>query len=120
VARRPAVLGRARRHAVRSLPRPDDDTTIVTELTTDEKLAGLLSDVEQRRVVAGHTHMQLERRVGDKLFVNAGSIGRPYEGRAGAYWAILDEGVSCVARVRPRARGGLVRRSGHRGRGDRG
>jgi putative phosphoesterase len=51
---------------------PLDDTTIVTELTTDEKLAGLLRDVEQPRVVAGHTHMQLDRRVGDKLFVNAG------------------------------------------------
>src|SRR5678816_425095 len=72
---------------------PLDDTTIVTELTADEKLAGLLREVEQHRVVAGHTHMQLERRVGDKLFVNAGSIGWPYEGRAGAYWAILDEGV---------------------------
>jgi putative phosphoesterase len=72
---------------------PLDDTTIVTELTTDEKLAGLLRDVEQPRVVAGHTHMQLERRVGDRLFVNAGSVGWPYEGRAGAYWAMLDQGV---------------------------
>jgi putative phosphoesterase len=72
---------------------PLDDTTIVTELTTDEKLAGLLRDVEQPRVVAGHTHMQLERRVGGRLFVNAGSVGWPYEGRAGAYWAILDQGV---------------------------
>ena len=72
---------------------PLDDTTMVTELTTDEKLARLLRDVEQARVVAGHTHMQLERRVGDRLFVNAGSVGWPYEGRTGAYWAILDEGV---------------------------
>jgi diadenosine tetraphosphatase ApaH/serine/threonine PP2A family protein phosphatase len=37
--------------------------------------------------------MQLERRVGEVLFVNAGSVGRPYEGRPGAYWALLDEGV---------------------------
>jgi putative phosphoesterase len=93
---------------------PDDDRTIVTELTTDEKLAGLLSDVEQQRVVAGHTHMQLERRVGDKLFVNAGSIGRPYEGRAGAYWAILDEGVELRRSEYDLERAAeLVRRSGH-------
>ena len=59
---------------------PDDDRTIVTDLTTDEKLAGLLRHVDQHRVVAGHTHMQLERRVGERLFVNAGSIGWPYEG----------------------------------------
>src|ERR671929_972615 len=56
---------------------PQDDTTIVTEATADEKLAALLADVEHPRIVAGHTHMQLERRVGERLFVNAGSVGWP-------------------------------------------
>lgn len=37
--------------------------------------------------------MQLSRRLGDVLFVNAGSVGRPYEARPGASWALLDEGV---------------------------
>jgi putative phosphoesterase len=93
---------------------PDDDRTIVTEVTTDEKLAGLLRDVEQSRIVAGHTHMQLERRVGEKLFVNAGSVGRPYEGRAGAYWAILDEGVELRHTDYDLERAAeLVRASGH-------
>jgi putative phosphoesterase len=93
---------------------PDDDRTIVTELTTDEKLEGLLHDVEQSRVVAGHTHMQLERRVGEKLFVNAGSVGWPYEGRPGAYWAILDEGVELRRTEYDLERAAeLVRRSGH-------
>ena len=93
---------------------PDDDRTIVTELTTDEKLAGLLRDVEQSRVVAGHTHMQLERRVCDKLFVNAGSVGWPYEGRTGAYWAILDGGVELRRTDYDLERAAeLVRTSGH-------
>ena len=93
---------------------PLDDTTIVTEVTTDEKLACLLRDVEQRRVVAGHTHMQLERRVGEKLFVNAGSVGWPYEGIPGSYWAILDEGVEFRRTDYDRERAaGLVRASGH-------
>ena len=93
---------------------PLDDTTIVTELTTDEKLAGLLRHVEQPRVVAGHTHMQLERRVGDKLFVNAGSVGWPYEGVPGAYWAILDDGVELRHTDYDRERAAeLTRRSGH-------
>jgi predicted phosphodiesterase len=69
---------------------PGDDVTVITELTTDERLAELLDGVEQPRVVAGHTHMQIERRVGDTLFVNAGSVGRPYEALPGAYWALLD------------------------------
>jgi putative phosphoesterase len=93
---------------------PQDDETIVTELTTDEKLAGLLEESEQRRVVAGHTHMQLERRVGETLFVNAGSVGWPYEGRPGAYWAILDEGVELRRTDYDRERAAdLIRRSGH-------
>jgi len=93
---------------------PFDDTTIVTELTTDEKLAGLLHDVEQPRVVAGHTHMQLERRVGDRLFVNAGSVGWPYEGVPGARWAIVDEGVELRSTDYDRERAAeLIRASGH-------
>jgi len=93
---------------------PRDDTTMVTELTTDEKLAGLLEGVEQRRVVAGHTHMQLERRVGETLFVNAGSVGWPYEGVPGSYWAILDHGVELRHTDYDRERTAeLVRASGH-------
>ncbi|HEY7018321.1 MAG TPA: metallophosphoesterase family protein [Gaiellaceae bacterium] len=93
---------------------PQDDTTIVTELTTDEKLADLLRGVEQRRVVAGHTHMQLERLVGETLFVNAGSVGWPYEGTPGAYWAILGDGVELRRTDYDRERAAeQIRASGH-------
>jgi len=93
---------------------PQDDVTVVTEITTDEKLAGLLGEVEQSRVVAGHTHMQLERQVGEKLFVNAGSVGWPYEGRTGAYWALVDDAVSFRRTDYDLERAAaLVRRSGH-------
>lgn len=93
---------------------PQDDTTVITERSTDEKLAELLRDVEQRRVVAGHTHMQLERRVGEKLFVNPGSVGWPYEGVPGARWAILGEGVELRRTEYDRERAAeLIRRSGH-------
>ena len=93
---------------------PQDDETVVTELTSDERLADLLAGVEQRRVVAGHTHMQLERRVGSRLFVNAGSVGWPYEGRPGAFWAILDDGVELRSTEYDRDNAArLVRASGH-------
>ena len=72
---------------------PQDNETVVTELTSDERLAGLLADVEQSLVVAGHTHMQLDRRVGDTRFVNAGSVGMPYEHEPGAYWALIGDDV---------------------------
>ena len=68
---------------------PGSDEEIVTELTSKGRVAAILADVEERLVVAGHTHMQLRRG----RFVNAGSVGRPYEGRPGAYWALIGDGV---------------------------
>jgi len=70
---------------VHATPRSDEE--VVTELTTEERLAVVLAGVEQRLVVAGHTHMQFRRG----RFVNAGSVGRPYEGRPGAYWALVGD-----------------------------
>jgi diadenosine tetraphosphatase ApaH/serine/threonine PP2A family protein phosphatase len=44
-----------------------------------------------RLVVGGHTHVQVDRRLpSGTRFVNAGSVGRPYEGRRGAFWALLE------------------------------
>jgi putative phosphoesterase len=93
---------------------PVDDVSVVTDATTDEKLAGLLEGVKQPRVVAGHTHMQLDRTVAGTRFVNAGSIGWPYEGRTGAYWALLDDGVELRRTDYDLERAAeLVRASGH-------
>ncbi len=44
-------------------------------------------------VVAGHTHMQLDRRVDGTRWVNAGSVGMPYEGEVAAFWALLGPDV---------------------------
>jgi putative phosphoesterase len=71
-------------------PRSDDE--VVTPATPDERLAEILAGVEQRVVVAGHTHMQQNRVVGGIRFVNAGSVGLPYEGEIAAFWALLDNG----------------------------
>ena len=52
-------------------------------------------------VVAGHIHMQADRRVGDRRFVVAGSVGRPYEGVRGAFWALLDDDVAGIMLTNP-------------------
>jgi len=72
---------------------PQDDETIFTRLTPDERMRELLSGVEQRTVVCGHTHVQVDRDVDGIRVVNAGSVGMPYEGRPGAYWALLGPDV---------------------------
>ena len=76
---------------VHATPRSIEE--VVTPVTPDERLAEILDGVEQSVVVAGHTHMQQDRRLGRWRFVNAGSVGMPYEERPGAYWAIVDDDV---------------------------
>jgi putative phosphoesterase len=71
---------------------PRSDLEIVTPATTDEELAEILEGVGQHVVVAGHTHMQQDRQIGAIRFVNAGSVGLPYEGELAAFWALLDGG----------------------------
>jgi len=72
---------------------PSSDLPILTYLTTDERLAAELAGAPAPTVIGGHTHMQVDRRVGDLRYVNAGSVGMPYEGAPGAYWALLGPDV---------------------------
>jgi len=71
---------------------PRSDEEIVTPATSDEDLAEILRGVEQQAVIAGHTHMQQDRQIGTVRFVNAGSVGLPYEGELAAFWALVDDG----------------------------
>ena len=69
---------------------PDEDEPIFTRITPDEDVIHLLGDVEADVVVCGHTHVQFDRVLSNGVrVVNAGSVGMPYEGRQGAFWAIL-------------------------------
>lgn len=71
---------------------PRDDDEILTSVSPDERFRAALDGVEERVVVGGHTHVQFERVIDGIRFVNAGSVGIPYEGRPGAFWALLDGG----------------------------
>jgi putative phosphoesterase len=68
---------------------PRSDEEIVSAGTPEEVAADALAGVSAEIVVCGHTHQQYDRTVGDVRLVNAGSVGLPYEGRPGAYWALL-------------------------------
>jgi putative phosphoesterase len=72
---------------------PRNDEEIFTDLTPDDVVAEMMAPASANVVVVGHTHMQTDRRVGETRIVNAGSIGGPYEGRPGAYWALLGPDV---------------------------
>jgi hypothetical protein len=71
---------------------PRDDEELLTTLTPERRWRPALEGVGEA-VVCGHTHAQFDRRLGRWQVVNAGAVGLPYEGRAGAYWLLLGPDV---------------------------
>jgi len=78
-------------------PRRDDE--MLTRISSAERWAEALGDVEQALVVAGHTHQQDDRLAGGVRFVNAGSVGLPYEGDPAARWAWISGGTPELRRT---------------------
>ncbi len=78
-------------------PRRDDE--MLTRISPTERWAEALGGaealgaIEHALVVAGHTHQQDDRVVGTVRFINAGSVGLPYEGDAAARWAWISNGA---------------------------
>jgi predicted phosphodiesterase len=72
---------------------PRDEDEIVTAITPKERLSPILEGVAERVIVGGHTHVQFDRAVAGRRFVNAGSVGMPYEDTPGARWAVLGPDV---------------------------
>jgi putative phosphoesterase len=72
---------------------PRSDTQRITTATTDERLRRILAGVDPTVVVCGHTHRQFDRRLDAYRIINAGSVGLPFEGRRGAFWALFGPGV---------------------------
>ena len=72
-------------------PRADDE--MVTRASTPARFAKVLAGVDARVVIAGHTHQQDDRKVGTVRFVNAGSVGLPYEGDGAARWVWVVDGT---------------------------
>ncbi len=73
-------------------PRSDEEN--LTSRTSDDEIADALAGVDADLVVAGHTHVQMDRRAaGAPRLVNAGSIGLPCQGEPGAFWAIVGADV---------------------------
>jgi putative phosphoesterase len=69
---------------------PASEDPIYTRITPEEEVSGLFEGVDASMVLCGHTHMQYDRTLSSGLrIVNPGSVGLPYEGERGAYWALL-------------------------------
>jgi predicted phosphodiesterase len=75
---------------------PGDHERGLTRITPESDFAADLAGIDEPVVIGGHTHVQFDRSVDRWRYVNVGAVGRPYEGRPGAYWALLGPGVELV------------------------
>ena len=101
-----AQLGAARARALGRLPltqtidgvlfchaSPRRDDEMLTRLSPAERWSEALAGIDAALVVGGHTHQQDDRVVDGVRFINAGSVGLPYEGDGGARWLWIEDGV---------------------------
>jgi putative phosphoesterase len=72
---------------------PRSDEELLTAGTPEERIAAATSEIAERVLVTGHTHAQYDREAAGVRAINPGSVGMPYEGRPGAYWALLGPDV---------------------------
>jgi putative phosphoesterase len=72
---------------------PRTDEECVTPETPEERVREFSAGIDERVIVTAHVHIQFDREVAGIRSVNAGSVGLPYEGRPGAYWALLGPDV---------------------------
>ena len=72
---------------------PRSDEEILTKVSPEARVAAALTEVEEHVVVHGHTRIQYDRLIAGHRVVCAGSVGAPYQGREGAFWALLGQDV---------------------------
>lgn len=71
---------------------PDSDEFVVTMKSPRERVQRAAEQTDASIIVGGHVHHQFTTPAGPgRIWVNAGSVGMPYEGAPGAYWLALTE-----------------------------
>jgi predicted phosphodiesterase len=75
---------------------PRSDEEILTPESAEERWREACSDVVERTIVCGHTHLQFDSARAGRRIVNPGSVGAPTV-RAAAWWALLGPDVQLRA-----------------------
>lgn len=69
---------------------PGDPWRGLHPLLTDTEIGSALAGVEETTVIAGHTHLAMDRRAADWHVINPGSVGVPLDGELTASYALLE------------------------------
>ncbi len=86
----PFSLGRPGLRLVHGTPETNRDG--IGSWTGEDELAGHLRAVDERVLVCAHTHRALVREAGQRLVVNVGAVGLPFNRDHRAQYAILTSG----------------------------
>jgi putative phosphoesterase len=70
---------------------PHSFNDVVTLRSPPSRLQPFVEGVDAQVVIGGHVHHQFTTNAAGRLWVNAGSVGMPYEGSPGAYWLAVDK-----------------------------
>ncbi len=83
------VPGYGRVIGIHAIP-GDDESLALRPDSADEEAADSLLDREGRLALCGHTHLAMDRRVGDWRVINPGSVGLSFGNPGQAEWALLE------------------------------
>jgi len=67
-------------------------TPAVLPNAPDESFHAMDGDSDCPLVMFGHTHVQFERRIGAKTYINPGSVGQPRCGKLHACYGVFEDG----------------------------
>ena len=72
---------------------PRSDEELITYATPEDRLLEAMEGRPERVLVSAHTHIQFDREAAGIRSINPGSVGMPYMGEPGAFWAVLGPDV---------------------------
>ena len=78
---------------VHGTPRSHSEPLYPAPLSTEAEVAAMLAGVDEPVVIAGHTHLPLDRTVGAWRVLNPGSVGVPLDGRHCGRYLLLEAGA---------------------------
>lgn len=70
---------------------PIGDSVGMFPWTPTALLAGMVSGIAESVIMCGHTHLQMDRRVGPRRVISEGSAGFPFDGDRRPGYALLDD-----------------------------
>ncbi len=68
---------------------PESIDEVLTDETPQERLRDLAKKARTNIILCGHSHQSFMRFAGGSIFVNPGSVGRPFDGDPRASYAIM-------------------------------